>query len=73
MRVTLDKSSDAAMIYLTEIPPGSVAETCVCDAEASAAGVNLDFDSDGRLIGIEVIPASLGLPVELLNEAEVIG
>lgn len=73
MKVTVDKSVDTAMIYLDRIPPGGVDETYECDADASAAAINLDFDKDGRLIGIEVCPASIGLPITLLNEAEVIG
>jgi uncharacterized protein YuzE len=73
MRVTLDRTADAAMIYLVEIPPGGVAHTYPCDDDEAAAAVNLDFDRQGRLIGIEVIPASKGLPIELLNEAELLG
>lgn len=73
MRVTLDRNADIAMIYLTYIPPGGVGETCICDADASAGSINLDFDKDGRLIGIEVSPASIGLPKDLLDGAEVIG
>ena len=73
MKVTVDKSEDIAKIYLDYIPAGGVAESCVCDAEASAAAIYLDFDKDGRLIGIEVSPASKGLPAALLSEAEVIG
>jgi uncharacterized protein YuzE len=32
--------------------------------------VSLDFDAAGRLIGIEVLPATKHLPVELLERAE---
>ena len=73
MRVTLDKSVDIAIIHLADTQPGGVAETCECDTEASAAVIHMDFDKDGRLIGIEVNPASKGLPAALLDEAEVIG
>jgi len=35
--------------------------------------INLDFDADGRLIGVEVLGASRRLPTALLDQAELIG
>lgn len=56
---TYDKKTDAAYIYINRIEPkkGIVAKTL----ELSDY-VNLDFDKDKRLIGIEVIVASKHMP-----------
>ena len=66
MRVTYDKASDAAYIYLVSIPDGGVAKTYPCDPVEVRGMINLDFDNDGRLLGIEVLDASSRLPKELL-------
>jgi len=65
MRVRYDPDADAAYIYLADIPPGGVALTVPGEDEAS--GVNLDFDSEGRLVGIEIISARSMLPREFLS------
>jgi uncharacterized protein YuzE len=53
LRVTHDPEADAAYIYLTgSIEPGGVRETISATPE-----INLDFDSEGRLIGIELLAA----------------
>lgn len=52
MRVDHDKEVDAAYITLAEIRGGDVTKTVtVTDS------INLDFDSDGKLVGIEVLAA----------------
>ena len=59
MRVTHDAEADAAYVYLVErISAGEVAATRVANVKLPAASINLDFDSDGRLLGIEVLGAS---------------
>ena len=68
VRVTFDGEADAAYIYLTPIGPGEVASTVVGDDEAGA--VNLDFDREGRLIGIEILAARQHLPPGMLARAE---
>lgn len=76
MRVTYDPYADAAYIYLREIEPGGTKATVDAEeAEGIAAGgsIMLDFDDDGRLIGIEVLRAKRGLPKELIAEAEELG
>jgi uncharacterized protein YuzE len=78
MRVTYDGRANAAYVYLQDsIAPGeaSVTHACRTEGNGSAPGVEimLDFDVSGRLIGIEVLYASHGLPKELLDRAEVIG
>jgi uncharacterized protein YuzE len=72
MRVTLDKSVDAAFIYLTDdkIDFGFMYE---CDEHVIGDMINLEFAKDGRLVGIEVMGASHRLPGSYLEQAEVIG
>ena len=70
MRITYDASVDMAYIYLREIEAGGVATTVPGWPDSEAFGVNLDFDAEGRLIGIEVEAAAKRLPPELLAAAE---
>lgn len=72
MKITLDKTIDAAYIYLTDIPYGGVAYTYPCDP-ASVGEINLDFDKSGLLLGIEVHNASKKLPKKILDKAIIIG
>jgi uncharacterized protein YuzE len=67
MRVEYDAEVDAAYIYLADVEPGSVSDTV--EGEGMAEGVNLDFDAEGKLIGIEVLDASARLSEELLEQA----
>jgi uncharacterized protein YuzE len=69
VRVSYDAEADAAYIYLREIGPGEAAYTYPAEAEIAVDMINLDFDGDGRLIGIEVLSAKAHLPVELLATA----
>lgn len=65
MKITYDVSIDAAYIYLVDyIKPSEVAKTTPVDAS-----INLDFDAEGKLVGIEVLNASKKLPVEVLKKA----
>ena len=74
MKVTFDPSVDAAYIYLIdEIGPGGVAKTYPCDPREVGGMINLDFDSDGRLLGIEVLDATKKLSAGLLREATILG
>jgi uncharacterized protein YuzE len=71
MRIKYDRSVDAAYIYLLDvIPAAAVKRTYSCDSAETKAEINLDFDGAGRLIGIEVLDASLKLPSEILDLAE---
>ncbi|MGH9550895.1 MAG: DUF2283 domain-containing protein [Terriglobales bacterium] len=60
-----------AYLYLTEIKKGGVASTQTVRAKKASGElgpmVNLDFDNDGRLLGIEVISDN-ALPVDLLSK-----
>jgi len=74
MMITYDKSADAVYIYLAyPIAPGAVKGTCPCDVLETGVQVNLDFDDSGKILGIEILDASVRLPKELLEEAKIIG
>jgi len=73
-RMTFDEETEYAYICLTE-PHVGIAKTTVAltpsegDPEAMGS-LALDFDSDGRLVGIEVFgPASQALRPDILLEA----
>jgi len=69
--VTFDKEADAAYIYLAEsIGTGGVKKTYPCDSREVGGMINLDFDAEGRLVGVEVLDASRLLPDALLQVAE---
>ena len=70
MRFTYDRDADVAYLYIAgEIAPGGVAKTYGCDPGDAGGMINLDFDAGGRLVGIEVLDASVLLPVELIETA----
>ena len=58
MRVTYEPNTGSAYLYLTgDIEPGGVKKTVSLYREH---GINLDFDAEGHLIGIELLtPARL--------------
>jgi uncharacterized protein YuzE len=71
MKVQYDPTADAAYIYLDPAHEGiRVARTVPCDPTEAGAEINLDFDADGRLLGIEVLDASRHLASELLDAAD---
>jgi len=55
MRVTYDPAADAMYLYLME---GATEEPKVARTEEVAAGVMLDFDGEGQVIGVEVLSVS---------------
>lgn len=65
MRVEYDAEADSAYLYLADIEPGTVSDTV--EGEGMAEGVNLDFDAEGKLVGIEVLDASGRLPPEMFE------
>jgi uncharacterized protein YuzE len=69
MRIRYDRRVDAAYITLgdAEILAGGVSRTVGCDPLREM--INLDFDHQGYLVGIEVIDASKKLSPELLRTA----
>ena len=68
MKVTYDKSVDAAYISLkSDDDQSRFGFTYCCDPNEVGGQVHLDFDEDGRLIGVEVLNASKKLPSYLLK------
>jgi uncharacterized protein YuzE len=63
MKITYDESVDAAYLYLTEGSQFRVSSTV---AILDPHSINLDFDDDGKLIGIEFLGASSVLPKAVL-------
>ena len=72
MKVTYDRSADAAYIYLTSLGAGDVTKTYPCDPIEVGGEIYLDFDSSGRLVGIEVMDAHGLLPKDILDNAEIL-
>ena len=69
MKITYDPEVDAAYIYLADIEPGGVKRTYECDPGEVGTMVNLDFDGEGRIVGVEVLSASAHLPKAALKQA----
>ena len=50
MRVSVDQKADAVYLYMTEEKIGS--------SEEVADGIIVDYDKDGKMVGIEILNAS---------------
>jgi uncharacterized protein YuzE len=72
MKLTYSERVDAAYLYLAG-EDALAARTYPCDPAQAGAMINLDFDANGRLIGIEVLDASKVLPADMLATARRIG
>ncbi|MEO9325363.1 DUF2283 domain-containing protein [Nocardioides sp. C4-1] len=71
VRITYDSVANAAYVYLTDsIAPGQVATTQDADIRLDMASINVDFDADGRVLGIEVLGADRILRPETVEAAE---
>ena len=69
--MTYDRTADAAYVYFTEPQARvKVANMYPCDPVDVDGMINLDFDDEGRLLGIEVLAARSKLPEYLLRSAE---
>jgi uncharacterized protein YuzE len=64
LRLTHDTQTDAAYIYLAVIGAGESVRQ-----EVTESGFTLDFDSEDRLVGFEVLDATRRLSSHLLAEA----
>jgi uncharacterized protein YuzE len=67
VKIHYDSRVDAAYIYLDETSTRNVSRTLACDPTSEM--INLDFDFEGHLIGIEVLAASKVLSPALLRTA----
>ncbi|MDV9188548.1 DUF2283 domain-containing protein [Streptomyces sp. SR27] len=71
LRVTYDKTANAAYVYLTDPQVRTRSSRMYpCDPVEASGMINLDFDEQGRLIGIEVLAADSKLPEYLLESSE---
>lgn len=61
LEVTYDHEADSAYIYLKEISEGEVEDSIKVGDKV------LDFDKEGRLLGIEFLDGKAGLPSSILN------
>jgi uncharacterized protein YuzE len=69
----VDKA-DAAYVYLVDsIAPGGVARTQASMLELDRSFIAFDFDSDGKVLGLEILGASRVLTPESLGAADRLG
>jgi uncharacterized protein YuzE len=70
LKIEYDAQADAAYIYLDDsVEPRVVKKTCGCDPVEVDGMINLDFDDEGRILGVEVMDASARLPKAALKQA----
>ncbi|MBM3329996.1 MAG: DUF2283 domain-containing protein [Calditrichaeota bacterium] len=62
MRLRIDKVDDALYLRLDE--------TRIVESEEVEPGVILDFDSEGRVVGIELLDLSSRMPVEEIGRLQ---
>jgi uncharacterized protein YuzE len=67
MKCEYDASADAAYIMIGDGDSSRFGFTYACDPSEVDGLIHLDFDMDGRLIGVEVLQASRKLPRALLD------
>ncbi|MQY05914.1 DUF2283 domain-containing protein [Actinomadura macrotermitis] len=74
LKVTYDGQANAAYIYFEDPvqagAPGSAVKMYPCDPIAVGGMINLDFDREGRVIGIEILDARSMLSPYLIEAAE---
>ncbi|OJF12546.1 hypothetical protein BG844_20100 [Couchioplanes caeruleus subsp. caeruleus] len=70
MRMSYDSEANAAYLAIEQdIPSGSATENVVVERPGQG-DIVLDFDSDGRLLGVEVIGARELLSAAVLTTAD---
>ncbi|MCV9910497.1 DUF2283 domain-containing protein [Brucella sp. HL-2] len=68
MKIRYDVAVDAAYIdFRSDNKSNNLGFTYCCDPIEVGGQIHLDFDDEGRLIGIEVLQASTKLPSDLLK------
>lgn len=76
MRITFDRESDVAYLSLVDrdLRAGeAVTQSDILPTPSGEGSLIIDFDADGRLLGIEVLSASSVLPAALLQTAQLGG
>jgi uncharacterized protein YuzE len=69
--MTHDADANAAYIYMVdEIAPGEIAHSRVADIPMDNTAITVDFDAEGRVLGIELLAASRALRDETIRAAE---
>ena len=66
MKITYDEDANAVYIYMNDIGK-KVYSTYCCDPVEVKGMINLDFDKEGRLLGIEIMDADKRLSPKVLN------
>ena len=69
MEIEYDPDADAAYIYLDEHKKKIAAKT----TKEISEGIIVDFDTQGRMIGVEILYAKKFLRKETLAHAKIIG
>jgi uncharacterized protein YuzE len=64
MRIELDKEADAVYVYFKDISEGEVDKTISLNDS-----INVDLDSEGRTLGVEIVDASKNLPASSMETA----
>ena len=67
MKLEYDPKTDAAYLHVDPSESTKATKTYACDPEEIGGQIQLDFDAEGRLIGIEVLDASHLLPKAVLE------
>ncbi len=62
MKLVYDAEADAAYLYI------GAGKAKVAKTVAATEAINLDFDAEGRLLGVEITGASRVLPKTALKE-----
>jgi uncharacterized protein YuzE len=70
MRLTWDPSCDAAYLYLVDRRERGMAQRTVpLQVPGCPSEMFLDFGADAKLVGVEILDASLSIPKEALDQA----
>ena len=69
MKLTYDDEANAAYLELEDMVDGTAVENVVVE-RPGRGDIVLDFDADGRLLGVEVIGATALLRTTALDAAE---
>ena len=62
MKISFDRANNAAYIHLRDVERGGAAHQHLVDEPYALGTIVLDFDLEGRLLGIEVLNAVQACP-----------